>query len=214
LDAYDVMDRLFEVESSVFINSMILSLVSALSHRLWEDQDFFGQNGYQIERITVPRQSLSEFVRNDDVVVLVGFASWDVPLLTRIASEVNVLELVDLKEFDVIDFCAGESKVKFFPADKSEEVLAKADVVSITGQTVVNDTIDEILQLSGNARTRIIYGPTSSFYPKVLFERGIDVSLSIVFPNTPEFRQQFVDSRGRWYQMTDVKRFLVTRRSS
>jgi hypothetical protein len=213
-NAYDVIDELFSMESSVFINSVILSLVSALSYRLWEDQDLFGKNGYEIERLTVPRWPFSEFVRDNDVVALVGFATWDIPLLTRIAREVNVLELVDLKEFDVIDFGAGESKVKLFPAGKSEEVLSKADVVSITGETVVNDTIEEILRFSKNARTRIIYGPTSAFYPEVLFERGIDVSLPIVFPNTPEFQRQFVDSRGYWYQMMDVKRLLVKRRVS
>lgn len=213
-NAYDVIDELFSMESSVFINSVILSLVSALSYRLWEDQDLFGKNGYEIERLTVPTWPFSEFVRDNDVVALVGFATWDIPLLTRIAREVNVLELVDLKEFDVIDFGAGESKVKLFPADKSEEVLSKADVVSITGETVVNDTIDEILRFSKNARTRIIYGPTSAFYPEALFERGIDVSLPIVFPNTPEFQRQFVDSRGYWYQMMDVKRLLVKRRVS
>jgi len=210
-DAYDVMEALFAGEKSVFVNSLILSLVSALSHRTWEDPVIYGSNGYRIEEVVIPRQPIPELVRAGDVVVLVGFAAWDVPALTGIAREVNVLELEDLKDFKLIDFCPRDSKVKLFPAERSEEVLSRADVVSITGQTIVNETIDDILHFSRNARTRVIYGATSSFYPKVLFERGIDASVSIVFSNTDEFRQQFADSRGYFYQIPGVKRFLVVR---
>ena len=213
-NVYDAIDELYTMESGVFIDSLILSMISALSYKLWEDDSFLKKEGYEVESSTVPQSPISKFVKNTDVVALVGFAAWDVPFVAKIAREVNITELVDLREFDVVDFNAEKSNVKIFSADKSEEILSKADVVSITGETVVNGTIDEILQLSKNARTRIIYGPTSSFYPKVLFERGIDVSMPVIFPNTPDFRRKFVLSRGYWYKMTDVKRLVVKRRVS
>ena len=211
-NVYDVIDKLYDMESSVFVNSLILSMASALSYRLWEDRSFLEKEGFELERLAVPQSSVPKFVRNGDVVALVGFAAWDVPSVAKIAREVNILELMNSKELEVIDFNVDGSNVKIFPASKSEEILSKADVVSITGETVVNGTLDEILQFSKNARTRIIYGPTSSFYPKVLFEGGIDVSLPIIFPNTPDFRWQFVASRGYWYKMSDVKKLVVKRR--
>jgi hypothetical protein len=211
-NVYDIIDKLYDMESSVFVNSLILSMASALSYRLWEDRSFLEKEGFELERLAVPQSSVPKFVRNGDVVALVGFAAWDVPSVAKIAREVNILELMNSKELEVIDFNVDGSNVKIFPASKSEEILSKADVVSITGETVVNGTLDEILQFSKNARTRIIYGPTSSFYPKVLFEGGIDVSLPIIFPNTPAFRWQFVASRGYWYKMSDVKKLVVKRR--
>ena len=125
---------------------------------------------------------------------------------------VTILELMDLKMLSVVDFNEEKSNIKIFPAEKSEEILGGADVVYITGETVVNGTIEEILKFSRNARLRIIYGPTSAFYPKVLFERGVDISLPVMFPNTPDFRRQFVQSKGWWYSMKDVKQLLIKRR--
>jgi len=210
-NVYDIIDKLYDMESSVFINSLILSMISALSYRLWRDESLLKKKGYEVERLAVPQSPIPKFVRNGDVVALVGFAAWDVPSVAKIAKEVNILELMDSKELEVIDFNAEGSNVRIFPVSRSEEILSRADVVSITGETVVNGTLDEILQFSKNARTRIIYGPTSSFYPKVLFEGGIDVSLPIIFPNSPDFRWRFVASRGYWYKMTDVKKLIVKR---
>ena len=61
------------------------------------------------------------------------------------------------------------------------------------------------------------YGPTSAFYPEVLFEKGVDISLPIILPNTPDFQRQFALSRGYWYpllrsSMRDVKQRVIKRR--
>ena len=213
LNVYDAIDALYDMESSVFINSLIISLVSALSHKLMNDEDFLRKQGYEVESAIEPCPLL-KFVRNTDVVVLVEYNSQDIPFLAEIAKEVNVIEPTNLGEFDVIDFNAEESNVKIISADKSEEVLSKADVVSITGETLVNGTIDEILQFSENARTKIIYGPTSSFYPKALFERGIDASVSLVLSNTPDFKRQFVLSDGFMMNTMIFAKHLLVKRST
>ncbi|MCK4241605.1 MAG: hypothetical protein KAX30_08275 [Candidatus Atribacteria bacterium] len=213
LNVYDAIDALYNMESSVFINSLIVSTVSALSHRLMNDEDFLRKQGYEVESVIEPCPLL-KFVRNTDVVVLVEYNSQDIPFLAEIAKEVNVIEPTNLGEHDVIDFNAEESNMKIISADKSEEVLSKADVVSITGETLVNGTIDEILQFSENARTKIIYGPTSSFYPKALFERGIDASVSLVLSNTPDFKRQFVLSDGFMMNTMIFAKHLLVKRST
>lgn len=211
-NVYDAIDMLYAMESSVFINSLIISMISALTHRLWRDESIFKKDGYTVENLNTPHCIFSEFVRNTDRVVFVGFAAWDVPCIAEIVREVNITELVDSSDFEVIDIDPEESNVEIFPASKSEEILSEADVAVITGETLVNGTLDEILQFSENARTRIIYGPTSSFYPKILFESGIDASIVMIFPNTSDFRRRFVHSRGYWYKMPEVKRIVVKRR--
>jgi hypothetical protein len=216
LNAYDVLEKLESFEHSVFINSLRASIASALTYRLMNGGDKLKRDGYDIEAFSAPNTPLlnpSKFVKPSDKVAMVGFHMTATPLCAEVAKEVHVTELLDLKQLSVIDFDTdGESNIKIFPADKSKEVLSGADVVYITGETIVNGTLDELLEFSKNARTRIIYGPTSAFYPKVLFVRGIDLSLPIIFPNTPEFRQRFVLSRGYWYSMRDVKQMLIKRR--
>lgn len=216
LNAYDVLEKLERLEHSVFINSLRASIASALSYRLMNGGDELKRDGYDVEAFSAPNTPLlnpSKFVKPSDKVAMVGFHMTATPLCAGVAKEVHVTELLDLKQLSVIDFDTdGESNIKIFPADKSKEVLSGADVVYITGETVVNGTLDELLEFSKNARTRIIYGPTSAFYPKALFARGIDLSLPIIFPNTPEFRQRFVLSRGYWYSMRDVKQMLIKRK--
>ena len=216
LNAYDVIDKLESLENNIFINSLRTSIASALSYRLMNDGNELKKEGYDAEAYYASTTALldpSRFVKTLDKVVIVGFPSWAIHLYAEVANEVRVTELMDLKQLSVIDFDADEdSNVKIFPADKNKEVLSKADVVYLTGDTVVNGTINEILDSSKNARTRIIYGPSSAFYPKVLFERGVDISLPIIFPNTPEFKRRFALSRGYWYFMRDVKQMLIKRR--
>ena len=216
LDAYDVLDELEGLENSVFINSLRTSITSALSYRLMNDGNELKKGGYDTEAYHAPTTALldpSRFVKTRDKVAIVGFPSWAIHLYAEVANEVRVTELMDLKQLSVIDFDADEdSNVKIFPADKSKEVLSGADVVYITGETVVNGTLNDLLEFSKNARLRIIYGPTSAFYPKVLFERGVDVSLPVIFPNTPDFQRRFALSRGYWYSMKDVKQMLIKRR--
>ena len=216
LNAYDVLDKLDSLENSVFINSLRASITSALSYKLMNSGNELEKEGYDVEAFSAPNTPLltpSKFVKNSDKVAMVGFHMTTTPLCAEIAKEVHVTELMDLKQLSVVDFDADEeSNVKIFPADKSKDVLGGADVVYITGETVVNGTLNELLEYSKNARTRIVYGPTSAFYPKVLFERGVDVSLPIIFPNTPDFRRRFALSRGYWYSMRDVKQMLIKRR--
>lgn len=215
LNAYDVIDKLGSLENGVFINSLMTSIASALSYRLINDGDALKREGYGVETYATPDFPLfkpSKFVWSSDVVAMVGFHMMAAPLCAEIVKEVRVTELMDLEELSVVDFNAEKSNLKIFSADKNKEVLGRADVVYITGETIVNGTIREILEFSKNARTRIVYGPTSSFYPEVLFKEGVDISLPFIFPNTPNFRRYFVLSRGWWYFMEGIKQLLVKRK--
>jgi uncharacterized protein (DUF4213/DUF364 family) len=218
LNAYDAVNELESLENTVFINSLRASITSALSYRLMNGENELKKEGYDVEAFYAPNTPLlnpSKFVKISDKVAMVGFHMMTTPLCAEIAKEVHVTELMDLKQLSVVDFDADEkSNIKIFPADKSKDVLSSADVVYITGETVVNGALNELLEFAKNARTRIVYGPTSAFYPKVLFERGVDVSLPIIFPNTPDFRRRFALSRGYWYSMRDVKQMLIKRRDS
>ena len=61
----------------------------------------------------------------------------------------------------------------FLPDDKISEYLPQCDVVVITGQTIINNTLTEILFYSKKA-FKILLGPSVPLSP-VLFDYGIDV---------------------------------------
>jgi hypothetical protein len=71
---------------------------------------------------------------------------------------------------DVLELRQSEGDL---PASAAPEVLPKAEIVIITGTTLVNHTFGEIAELSQNSFS-IILGPTSIMSP-VFFDYGIDV---------------------------------------
>jgi len=58
--------------------------------------------------------------------------------------------------------------------DDAGEVLRKAELVLMTGLTVVNDTLEAVIRRTPSAKLRIIMGPTVPASP-ALFDYGIDV---------------------------------------
>lgn len=212
--AHEVAHELYDMRDDVFMNSLRVSIASALSYRLMDNGLLRDTWSVTVSEDRISPPDLFQCVRDRDVVAVVGFASWWIPYLSRKARTVYISELIDPEEFRVIDLNPAESNVKVFHASKGKEVLGRADVVYITGQTVSNGTIHEVLEYSGNARTKIMFGPTSSFYPQALFERGVNLSYAMLFPNTPQFKQEFVLSNGYWYQSkAKIKRLLINKES-
>jgi uncharacterized protein (DUF4213/DUF364 family) len=63
----------------------------------------------------------------------------------------------------------------FIPADQSEETIACADVLIVTGVTLVNHTLEGILAAARRDAEIAVIGPTASLLPDALFERGVRV---------------------------------------
>jgi uncharacterized protein (DUF4213/DUF364 family) len=63
----------------------------------------------------------------------------------------------------------------FRPADQAADVLPSADVVLITGTTLVNDTIEHLLALCRPDTRVVIVGPTVGLLPDAFLHRGVAV---------------------------------------
>jgi len=59
------------------------------------------------------------------------------------------------------------------PAEASDKILPQADVVGITGTSLINHTAEKLLNLSRKSFT-VMIGPTSPLSP-VLFDYGVDI---------------------------------------
>jgi len=58
--------------------------------------------------------------------------------------------------------------------DDAGEVLAEAQIVLMSGLTVVNETLEEVIRRTPNAKVRVMMGPTVPPSP-VLFDCGLDL---------------------------------------
>jgi uncharacterized protein (DUF4213/DUF364 family) len=65
------------------------------------------------------------------------------------------------------------------------EYVPKADVLVITGTTLINDTLDGLLNLAKPESHIIIVGPTASLLPDSFFKRGVDLigGISVTRPD-------------------------------
>lgn len=73
----------------------------------------------------------------------------------------------------------------FRPAEEARQVVPNADVVLITGTTLLNDTLENLLSFCRpNARV-VVVGPTVGLYPDAFLRRGVDVlgGVSVTAPD-------------------------------
>ena len=77
----------------------------------------------------------------------------------------------------------------FRPAEQAVEIVPEADVLLITGTTLINDTLEDLLSLANPAARVTMVGPTVSMLPDAFLRRGADV-LGTVRITAPE---EFLD---------------------
>ena len=61
-----------------------------------------------------------------------------------------------------------------YPAESAVDLLPQADVIAITGSTLVNHTLDELLALCNPHTTVMVLGPSTPLSP-VLFNHGVTI---------------------------------------
>ena len=61
----------------------------------------------------------------------------------------------------------------YAPADCAPQEVPKADLLVITGTTLINDTLEPILAAAKPTANIVVVGPTASLAPEALFRRGV-----------------------------------------
>jgi uncharacterized protein len=65
----------------------------------------------------------------------------------------------------------------FRPANEAASVVPDADVVLITGTTLLNNTLEDLLALCQPKARVVLVGPTVGLLPDAFLRRGVDVCL-------------------------------------
>lgn len=72
-------------------------------------------------------------------------------------------------------------------ASQAPVVLPQADVILITGTTLLNDTLDDLLAAANPAACKVVVGPTVGLVPDAYLRRGCHVLGSIQVTRPDEF---------------------------
>jgi len=98
-----------------------------------------------------------------DIVAVVGYIG---PVIKGLVGKVKEIVILERNP---------RRRGQALPDVSAPRALKKASKVIVTGATLVNDTIDMILEYSVNAEALALVGATASLHPKPLFRRGLGV---------------------------------------
>jgi len=108
----------------------------------------------------------------------------------------------------------GDEMDHFIPADQSRETISAADVLIITGVTLVNHTLEPILKAARTDAEIAVIGPTASMLPEALFARGARV-VGGVWVKKPDELLDVLAAGGSGYHFFDklAPRIVIERPS-
>jgi uncharacterized protein (DUF4213/DUF364 family) len=119
-------------------------------------------------------------IESGDYVVVVGAFVPFLRALKQAGQKFTVLEM-DARTLK-------PDEMQFFrPADQAPAVVPSADVVLITGTTMINGTLEGLIGLCRPDARIVVVGPTVSLLPDAFLRRGVDVLGSVRVTAPDEF---------------------------
>jgi uncharacterized protein (DUF4213/DUF364 family) len=103
----------------------------------------------------------------------------------------------------------------FRPADQADSVVPQADVLLITGTTLINDTLEQLLALAKPAARVTMVGPTVSLLPDAFLRRGADILGTVRITAPDEFLDMLAEG-GSGYHLfgRSAQKVVLVRRSA
>lgn len=102
-----------------------------------------------------------------DTVGMIGF----IPPIADMFSE----KAENLIVFDMAVSEFGEEVKNVYPMNDQSKLLPKCDIVMLTGTTVINQTIEDLLKMCSNAREIIMIGSSTPMFPEAFKDTKIKV---------------------------------------
>ncbi|MCG8564829.1 MAG: DUF364 domain-containing protein [Desulfobacterales bacterium] len=143
--------------------AVAIAVLNALSLSCWEKE---GPKGYTLLEKR-DAQELVEMPVDKSVAVVGAF----VPTLHALKARGGTWWVVEQDPETLM----AEEMDHYVPAAESMETIGRADVLVITGVTLINHTLEGILDAAKPGAEIAVMGPTASALPEVLFDRGVRI---------------------------------------
>ncbi len=143
-------------------------------------------------------------VHPDDQVAMVGAF---VPFIKALKGKTDDLWIVD-KHRDALK--PDELAYWRSPAEATQ-TLARASVVIITGSSLVEGGLDDLLEASQRARRIVLAGPTASPWPPTFFERGVHILGGIRIADGPKILQLTSEGGSGYFYESSAQKSCIVR---
>lgn len=143
--------------------AIAISVLNALSAACWER----GAPGdYEIRGCT-DAQDLIPLTSDGEVAVIGALA----PVLQKLKKRGGTWWVVEQDPRTL----RKEEMNHYVPATQADEVIGRADILVITGVTLLNHTLEGILKKAKRGADIYVMGPTAGMLPGPLFDHGVRV---------------------------------------
>jgi uncharacterized protein (DUF4213/DUF364 family) len=103
----------------------------------------------------------------------------------------------------------------FRPANEAPTVVPEADVLLITGTTLINDTLEELLRLAKPAARVTMVGPTVSLLPDAFLRRGADILGTVRITAPDEFLETLAEGGSGYHFLgRSAQKVVLVRRAA
>ena len=155
-----VLDILETKKETGILSSLRIAVLNAISSKI------FSSGNYRIIEDSDPIQ-LVDLASRKTIAIVGAFHSY----IRKISDTANKLYVLERNE----EALTMEYKKFFVPADEYKTIFPVSDIVIITGQTLVNKTIDDLLLAIAPGTQVIVTGPSGSIIPDILFENKVSI---------------------------------------
>ncbi len=177
---------LFESKSDIkIIDTLKVAVLNAMSTRV------ISKFTYKIFEGIDPID-LIDLTPSKTITIVGAFQSY----IKKIAATQNKLYVLELDEKALND----DQKQFYIPASDYPKILPISDIVIITGLTLVNNTIDNLLASILPRSQIIVTGPSSSLIPDALFKNNVKI-MGLTRITNPELLFTVVSEAGTGFHL-------------
>ncbi|OFY60941.1 MAG: hypothetical protein A2V46_15305 [Bacteroidetes bacterium RBG_19FT_COMBO_42_7] len=185
INGQKVTDLLETKKESGLISSLKTAVLNAFSSGI------IASGNYRIRENCDPVELL-ELNSRKTVTIIGAFQSY----IRKISRTGNKLFVLEMNENALSD----DQKKFYVPHEDYGKILPQSDIVIITGQTLVNNTIDDLLAVINPKSEVIVTGPSSGILPDLLFENKVSV-IGTIRITKPEILFSLVREGGTGYHL-------------
>lgn len=127
--------------------------------------------------------------------------------IKKLAGTKHKLHVIELHEQALTE----DQKHFFIPVEKTENTILASDIIIITGMTLVNKTLDQILSIIPNDRQVIVVGPSGGLIPDILFKNNVKIIGSMLITDATKMFE-IVAEAGSAYHLykSCAKKICIT----